>query len=115
MQDISLIKLPRVIPFSKNISPVQLPSKSQVAATYLDHKSVVSGYGRTSDDAKQVSQTLNYVNMKVIANSECSKVFGSKIVTPNVICAKGLDDVKSNACLGGMCGVINRRFWAENL
>jgi Trypsin len=102
MQDIALVKLPKVIPFSRKISPIQLPSKSQVAATYLNKKSVVSGYGRTSDDAKQVSQTLNYVNMKVVANSGCAKIFGSKIVTPNVICAEGLDDIKSNACMGGL-------------
>lgn len=44
---------------------------------------------------------LNYVDMRVIAAKECANIFGSKIVTRNVLCAKGWSNARDNACLGG--------------
>jgi hypothetical protein len=100
-QDISLIKLPVPIPFSKSVSPIQLPKVSKAREKYVDSQVLVSGFGRTSDNSTQVSKTLNFVNMRVIANIECSKIFGSKVVTTNIICARGWDDKSQNACPGG--------------
>lgn len=89
------------IKFNLNISPIQLPSRSQAANTFINNEVSVSGFGRITDDSTQVSQNLNYVTMRVIGNMECANIFGAKIVTSNVICARGRDGKDQNACLGG--------------
>ena len=101
-----MIKLPKPIPFGQNIAPIQLPRVSQLQDTYLDKNVQVSGFGRTSDNATTISHDLNFVNMKVISNAECSRIFGLRIVTSSVICSKGLEKNK-NACLGGNINMIN--------
>lgn len=101
LQDISLIKLPSPIPFGDSISAIQLPKLSQASTSFLNKHGIVSGYGRISDDSTHVSQNLNYVDMRVISKTECSNIFGSKIVTNNVICARGAEKSNRNACLGG--------------
>jgi secreted trypsin-like serine protease len=88
--DIAIIKLPVKIPFNKNVQPIKLPAKSSTRSVYLREKVTVSGFGRTSDEVNAISQTLNFVDLKVISNSECADIFGSKIVTNKVICAKGI-------------------------
>lgn len=89
------------VPFSSSLAPIQLPKRSQAGLTYLSKHAVVSGFGRTSDNATHVSQNLNFVDMNVIGNPECKNIFGSKIVTNNVICARGVEKSNRNACLGG--------------
>lgn len=101
LQDIAIIKLPVNVLFGRTVSSVNLPSKSEANKTYMNAKTTVSGYGRTSDAASQVSHVLNYVDMRVIQTKECASIFGTKIVTRNVICAKGWANKQDNACLGG--------------
>lgn len=103
-QDIALIKLPLPVPLGLSIKAIELPQKAQALSSFIDYLGIVSGFGRTSDNSTVVSPTLNYVSMRVISNLECSNVFGSKIVTNNVICARGSDGTNRNACLGGKCG-----------
>lgn len=102
--DISIIKLPVKIPFSKNVQPVKLPTKnaSFKLPNYFNEEVTVSGFGRTSDTTNQISQTLNSVSLRVISNSECADIFGSKIVTNFVICAKGIvkNHQNTGSCLG---------------
>lgn len=100
-QDIAIIKIPVNILFGYSVTTIQLPSRSHVNKNYFNIKATVSGFGRTSDAANQVSHVLNFVEMRVIAPKECASIFGSKIVTKNVICAKGWNDIHNNACLGG--------------
>lgn len=59
---------------------------------------------RNFQDAPHVSPNLNFVMMIVIGNTECAKIFGSKIVNTNIICARGFEDKHQNACLGGRNG-----------
>lgn len=88
--DIAVIKLPVNIPLSNAVRPIQLPTKSMSKSTYLNERVRTSGFGRTSDDSKQISQMLNFVDLDVISKSKCADIFGSKIVTDKVICAKGI-------------------------
>lgn len=107
-QDISLVQLPTPIPFSTYIAPVALPRKSQASATYFNQHATVSGFGRQTDSAEHVSENLNFVVMNVIGNSECASIYGSKIVSDNIICARGFKDMHQNACLGGKQGWTRR-------
>lgn len=87
--------------FGRTVSTVQLPTLAQANKNYINTKATVSGYGRTSDSATQVSHVLNFVDMRVIPPKDCASVFGTKIVTRNIICAKGWSNARDNACLGG--------------
>ena len=95
-----MIKLPVKIPFNSKVSPIQLPKASDRFKNYVNSESVVSGFGRTSERS-QISKTLNFVNMRVVDNKDCLKLFGAKIVNENVICAKGWIAKNQNACMGG--------------
>jgi secreted trypsin-like serine protease len=101
-----LIKLPAKVPFNLSIQPVALPKASCAKFSYLDREVKVSGFGRTYDDSKHLSQTLNFINLRVISSSDCATIFGSKIVTKNVICAKGIvkEHHNTGACMGDSGG-----------
>lgn len=98
--DIALIHVPLIASNVPTISPVILPKLSQINQTFASMQATVSGFGRTSDAATTVNPILQFVQLKIIPNKDCLKFYGSKIVTDNVICAKGVDK-DHNACLGG--------------
>lgn len=104
--DISLIRLPAGISFGASIQAVRLPALSQTNTTFVNYQMAVSGFGRTSDNATQVSSVLNYVLMRVISNSECTATFGTTVIVNTVLCAKGWSSNNQNACLGDSGGPL---------
>lgn len=57
--------------------------------------------------ASQVlSNTLQFVNMRVIANNVCQNIFGPAVVIPSVACAQGWTAVTQGACLGDSGGPL---------
>uniref|UniRef100_A0A1L8EC59 Putative serine proteases 1/2-like protein n=2 Tax=Haematobia irritans TaxID=7368 RepID=A0A1L8EC59_HAEIR len=83
--DIALIKIPST-PYSANIKPVKLPNKSESYSTYEGENVIVSGWGKTSDDAIDLATDLQWARMQVIPNSICETTFGSSMVAPSNIC-----------------------------
>nr|CAD7407045.1 unnamed protein product [Timema cristinae] len=73
--DISLIKLPTTVPPSPFIFPVNLPSPSEVNMTFENRTALVSGWGRTLDNATSISDELNFVNLTILSNSECAESY----------------------------------------
>jgi secreted trypsin-like serine protease len=98
--DIALIKIPDLPMNAPNILPVRLPKRSQYNQTFIAVPAIVSGFGRTSDSSNNISPYMQHVQLKIIPNKECQKMYGSKVVNDNVMCAKGKDK-KYAACLGG--------------
>lgn len=47
--DVAVIKLPSSVPYSNEISPIQLPPMSYATKTLQNSIAIVSGFGRTSD------------------------------------------------------------------
>lgn len=107
--DIALIKIPELPVNAPTIGHVLLPKYSQEKHPFLNAKVTVSGYGRTADKSN-VNPFLDYVELKVIPNKACSAIYGEKIVTENVICAKDANDPNHNACIGGMLIIKIRKF-----
>jgi len=64
------------------ISPIRLRS---ILGDLAGESVRVSGWGTTSDSSSSISQTLNYVDLTVITNTQCANVYGS-IITPTKIC-----------------------------
>ncbi|XP_052846464.1 serine protease 1 [Drosophila gunungcola] len=83
--DISLIKTPSVT-FTTNIKSVELPAIASSYSTYAGQKAIASGWGKTSDAASTVSNTLQYETFEVVSVAACQNTYGSLIATSKVIC-----------------------------
>lgn len=103
--DIALLVLPEKLTFTDNISPVQLPSYSQKDTSFEGEKATVSGHGKTGDK-ESVSTKLMYVYTKVIANDECRKHFGRRLVKEFTLCVVGWDNPNQSTCQGDSGGPL---------
>jgi len=83
--DIALLHLPSSVPLGGSIQPVTLAKDP--TNTYVGVTALVSGYGLTQQGGG-VSPSLNYVDLPIISNAECSGYYGSIIVS-STICASG--------------------------
>lgn len=103
--DVALLILPDKLEFTENIAPIKLPSYSQKDTTFEGRKATVSGHGKTADN-QPISTQLMYVNTKVIANSECRKYYGSRLVKPTSLCVVGWDNANQSTCQGDSGGPL---------
>ncbi|XP_039965385.1 serine protease 1-like isoform X9 [Bactrocera neohumeralis] len=83
--DISLIKISSVS-YSSRVQPVSLPAISSSYSNYVGATAVASGWGKISDSATSVTTNLQYAYVPVVANTVCSSVYGTSIVTSSNIC-----------------------------
>lgn len=98
--DIALIQIPELPVNAPTIDNIILPKYSQKDHPFLKNKATVSGFGRTSDKS-DVNLFLDYVDLKIVPNKKCAEIYGSRIVTDNVLCANDENDPNHNACIGG--------------
>jgi len=71
--DVSVIKTVDKIEFSDFVFPLCLPREETCLET--ESELWLSGFGKTADDS-QVSNTLQYTDLKLISNSQCKSYFG---------------------------------------
>ncbi|EDV51083.1 serine protease 1 [Drosophila erecta] len=83
--DISLIKTPSVS-FTSDINKVELPALAGTYSTYAGQQAIASGWGKTSDSASGVANTLQYDVFNVVSVEACQGTYGSLIATSKVIC-----------------------------
>ncbi|KAH0822742.1 hypothetical protein GEV33_000049 [Tenebrio molitor] len=62
----------------------------------------VSGWGLTDGFGDQISDVLNYVDVKVIGNQECEELFGSLV--SSILCTSG--DEYTGSCSGDSGGPL---------
>uniref|UniRef100_A0A1V1FIV0 Putative serine protease 64 isoform C n=2 Tax=Reticulitermes speratus TaxID=60591 RepID=A0A1V1FIV0_9NEOP len=101
--DIALIRLPVPVDFSLYISSVRLPSRSQLTTDFVGQTVRISGWGRVSDLIQDLSNTLQYADMPVIANSQCIETF-HELITSTKICVS--TDDKRSPCNGDSGGPL---------
>ncbi|XP_039444677.1 collagenase-like [Culex pipiens pallens] len=104
--DVAVIKLPSPVPFSWEISPIQLPPLSYASKTFQNAAGVVSGFGRTSDASQSISALLKYETLRIISNAECSTVYGSSVIRNSTMCAVGWERTNQNVCQGDSGGPL---------
>ncbi|RWS23777.1 serine proteases 1/2-like protein [Leptotrombidium deliense] len=63
---------------------IELPS---VETEYLSSQVTIAGWGRTNKNDQNTASILQYATIKVVADSECSKTFGTSYNTQTMICA----------------------------
>lgn len=123
--DLALLQLPTSLSNSTFIMPVRLPALSQANTTFLNFQTTVSGFGRLNNckfNAQMIeigssfnllffssattvlSNALQVVNMRVMANVNCANIYGTAVVTDNVLCGEGWNVNTQGACLGDSGG-----------
>ncbi|XP_044739396.1 chymotrypsin BII-like [Chrysoperla carnea] len=98
--DIAVIKLSSKASINQNVKPIELDSSVIPAGSAL----TVSGFGAVKTGGS-VSQKLNYVAVKSIANNKCQETYGST-VTNSVICTLG--NTVEGTCGGDSGGPLIR-------
>ena len=79
--DISILTLASSLTFTTAVAPICLPSSTVNANTYseyLNHVATVTGWGLTATGG-MASNTLQEVELTILANSECGEAYGSQI------------------------------------
>ena len=79
--DISILTLVSALTFTSAVAPICLPSSTANANTYSEysnHDATVTGWGLTATGG-QGANTLQEVELTILANSECEEAWGSQI------------------------------------
>ncbi|XP_022826477.1 brachyurin-like [Spodoptera litura] len=101
--DIAMVNLPSAVGFSNTIAAIALPSGSQLNENFVGSTAVASGFGKTADIGGVVAnQRLSFVNLPVISDSDCSRVYGNYHSTN--ICTSGAGG--RNICTGDSGGPL---------
>ncbi|XP_023160393.1 serine protease 1 [Drosophila hydei] len=101
--DISLIRTP-VVSFTSYINKVLLPPIASSYSTYAGQKATASGWGKTSDSASGVTNTLQYQIFEVVSVATCQATYGSAVASAKVICIATPN--KSSTCQGDSGGPL---------
>nr|CAD7431128.1 unnamed protein product [Timema monikensis] len=88
VNDVALILLTAPVAFNSNISPIRLPSHSQLNNNFANSPATVSGWGLPSDSATAISPVLRFINQPVITNLICNLRFLGSIQSSH-ICTSG--------------------------
>lgn len=83
--DIALVKLPQRVEYTDAIQPATLPYEFK-NKDLSGFKVIASGWGSEND----YSSDMQYTDLKVIDNVECTREYNSNIIRSSVVCAKGV-------------------------
>lgn len=101
--DIALAHIPTVT-FTKSISPIALPSGSELNKDFVDYYATASGYGLTSDDEEwDIEQQLNLAILQIISNEECEETFW-EFILDSMLCTSGVGG--TGTCSGDSGGPL---------
>ena len=81
--DVSLLTFVSPVTFTTAVGPICLPSglvspNPNTFSDYVDELATASGWGLTSTGG-QASNTLQEVDLTILANSKCEEAYGSQI------------------------------------
>lgn len=103
--NVALVRLNTPVIIGANVQAIRLAALSQQNSNFVGTLLTVSGWGQTLTGGA-ISNTLNWVNKRAILNAACSAIYGAAIVTNNVVCANGWDNIAQNACDGDAGGPL---------
>lgn len=113
INDIALIRLPSEVTLSKYIQTIPLPARAKVYPLYTGDEVVASGWGRISDEASSITNTLQFVDLKVLDQTTCAKPYRKGLVQPSNICV--LTQGGQSTCQGDSGGPLVTLTGRKNL
>ncbi|XP_063914561.1 brachyurin-like [Zophobas morio] len=106
--DVGLIKFHLPIEFTDYIQPVYLPTVDQ--ADNMGNLAI--GWGSVNDETPSLSNTLNYVSVTSVSNTECQLSYSNPILA-TMVCVIG--NYNEGACRGDsgspLLTVLNHHHW----
>ena len=93
--DIALVQMDAAVPFTTNVRPIGLPSRSQALDSYADVILESSGFGGMANG--QLATFLQFNYLIGISEQECRSIYGAEIKS-SVICTRGYPDINQNTC-----------------
>ncbi|KAH8364125.1 hypothetical protein KR084_002798 [Drosophila pseudotakahashii] len=101
--DISLVKTPTVS-LTNYINKIELPAIASSYSTYAGQKAIASGWGKISDSASGVANTLQYETFDIVSVATCQSTYGSAVASSTVICIATPN--KKSTCSGDSGGPL---------
>ena len=95
--DIALIKLDSSVPFTTNVRPIGLPSRTQGSTNYAYVILRSSGFGGMANG--QLATFLQFTDLIGITMEECRSIYGSGINSA-IICTRGYPNRNQGTCGG---------------
>ncbi|XP_059409131.1 trypsin II-P29 [Carassius carassius] len=111
--DIALLQLSSSVTFTDYIRPVCLAAVGSLFGGGT--KSWITGWGKLNFADTQIPNILQEVQIPIVNNSECSKVYGA-VITNNMLCA-GLNEGGKDSCQGDSGGPMvnkNNSQWIQS-
>ena len=98
VHDIGLVKLKNPIKYSAQVQRAVLPWKMRS----VEDGQVVytSGFGVIDAEGALENTELNAVNLTVINNTQCIKIYGHRLIDSSMVCVQGDNEDTSSTCRG---------------
>lgn len=101
--DISVVRIPSTLSFNNAINFIRLPRGGQANHSFLDYQSTVSGWGIIGPGS-DLQTILRWVNMRVISNAQCARIYGQSVVVSHVMCTVGFNQPENQGHCDGDSG-----------
>ncbi|KAG5679063.1 hypothetical protein PVAND_008660 [Polypedilum vanderplanki] len=88
--DIAIMLTSHDIQFNDKIKPVRLPSRSEAFSNYEHSETLKLAAWGIYSNAQEISNNLLYANIQMLSTNECERIFGSFLITDQVICSQTL-------------------------
>ncbi|KAL1401454.1 hypothetical protein pipiens_000014, partial [Culex pipiens pipiens] len=86
--DIATVRLAQAAVFNDFVQPIDLPALSDTR-TFAGLTGIISGFGRTSDEATGASDVVMYSSNPILTNADCQAAWNAIIIQAQNICLSG--------------------------
>ncbi|XP_058979500.1 trypsin beta-like [Musca domestica] len=103
VNDVGLIILADPLVYSESVQAISLAAEKPQAG----RTAIVSGWGKSSEDATNISNHLQMVELNIVDREYCSSQYASRSydITEEMICA-GVEDSSKDSCQGDSGGPL---------
>lgn len=97
--DIALIRLDEPLDLvNGELRAISLPGSALIDDLLVGNRSRVAGWGL--DNTRKISPVLNFVDLQIIDNPGCRRVYGEDRVVDHVVCGIGYNHLNQATCGG---------------
>eukprot|EP00076_Gallus_gallus_P043534 XP_025009072.1 vitamin K-dependent protein C isoform X3 [Gallus gallus] len=108
--DIAMLHLAEPVMYNKYALPICLPTRdlAEHELTTKGRQMLVTGWGSTSDEMRNYSALLSYIEIPIVPKNECAQVM-TNTISDNMLCAGSLGDRK-DSCSGDSGGPMATKY-----